>query len=38
MLMDTLGAIVAVTLFFALRPSSRSELVDTRLPVAGARP
>jgi hypothetical protein len=38
MLMDTLGAIVAVLLFFAVRLRGRAELVDTRLPVAGAQP
>lgn len=38
MLMDTLGAIVAVLLFFAVRLRGRSELADARLPVAGAHP
>lgn len=38
MLMDTLGAIVAVLLFFAVRPRGRTELADARLPVAVAHP
>jgi putative membrane protein len=41
MLMDTLGAVVAVLLFFLVRPrrdSAAAHAVGTRLPVAGAQP
>lgn len=42
MLMDTLGALAAVLLFFVVRPRRRDSLadhsLDARLPVAGAQP
>jgi putative membrane protein len=41
MLMDTLGALTAVLLYFLVRPRSDSladRSLDARLPVAGAQP